>query len=211
MSCCYLIGSMPFDFKTEGCARPAEDDLVICADGGYDRAQEQGILPDILVGDFDSANGYPADFKGEVVRLVPEKDDTDMLSAAKLGLARGYNRFILLGGYGGRFDHTVANLQLLSFLLDHDAKAVFYGGGNRIWMIDSETTAISAEKNCYLSVFAYGGNCSGVTLRGLKYPLEDAELSVSFPIGVSNEFIENQAVISVKKGRLLLVLSPKGV
>ena len=61
MSCCYLIGSMPFDFKTEGCARPAEDDLVICADGGYDRAQEQGILPDILVGDFDSANGYPAD------------------------------------------------------------------------------------------------------------------------------------------------------
>ena len=207
MNTCYLIGSAPFD---KSCLQtPLSGDFVICADGGYDHALEYGIQPDLGVGDFDSSSRNVIEIPCEVVRLQPEKDDTDMVSAARLGLQRGYRKFAIYGGFGGRFDHTYANLQLLSFLLDHGAKGTILDGSHQIWMISDETLLLSRKENHYLSVFSYTDQCMGVTLKGMKYPLDHAVINSSFPIGTSNEILEALGSITVERGKLLVMLAPR--
>ncbi|MGI5895654.1 MAG: thiamine diphosphokinase [Oscillospiraceae bacterium] len=207
MNTCYLIGSASFD-KT--CLQmPLPGDFVICADGGYDHALEYGIQPDLVVGDFDSSSRNAKEIPCEVVRLQPEKDDTDMVSAARLGLQRGYRQFAIYGGFGGRFDHTYANLQLLSFLLDHGAEGTIVDGTHQIWMISGRTLVLSRKANHYLSVFSYTDQCTGVTLKGMKYPLDHAVIDSSFPIGTSNEILEAFGSITVEQGKLLVMLAPR--
>lgn len=107
MATCYIYGAMPCG-STE---KLEEGDLLIAADGGY--AYLQGQKPDLVVGDFDSLGYVP---EGEqIIRHPVQKDDTDMLLAVREGLKRGYRKFVLYGGIGGRLDHTIANLQVLAF------------------------------------------------------------------------------------------------
>ena len=88
-------------------------DLYLCADAGVRLAQALGIVPDRIMGDFDSLGNVPA---GENVEAFsPEKDDTDILLAAKYALSAGCSRLIFYGALGGRLDHMVANLQMLRF------------------------------------------------------------------------------------------------
>ena len=100
-SVCYIICALPQNHHFS----PAPGDLVIAADGGY--AHMGGIKPDLVVGDFDSL-GYVPDGES-VVRHPAEKDDTDTMLAARIGIERGYRTFLLLGGVGGRLDHTLRN------------------------------------------------------------------------------------------------------
>lgn len=188
---------------------PLPDDFVICADGGYDHALEYGIQPDLVVGDFDSSDRKAEEIPCEVVRLKPEKDDTDMISAARLGLQRGYQKFVIYGGFGGRFDHTYANIQLLSFLLDHGAEGTILDGAHQIWMIQDRTLELPKQTGRYLSVFSYTDQCSGVTLKGMKYPLDHAVIHSNFPIGTSNEILAENGSITVEKGKLLVMLAPR--
>lgn len=181
-----------------------KNDVVIAADGGYEKALEAGFSPDAVIGDFDSGK-QPEDTAAYVVKLNRDKDDTDMLAAVKLGLRRGYDVFAIYGGVGGRLDHTVANFGALAYLNAFGAHG---------YLIDenSVATVITDKKFCVpksavggVSVFAYGGTASGVTLKGLKYALENAELTPEFPVGVSNETTDGkQAEISVKHGSLLI-------
>ncbi len=208
MNICIVVGSAPFDisyFK-----QPQPGDYVICADGGYDRIKPLGLLPDLLVGDFDSMENSEQCYPCEVIRLLPEKDDTDMMKAVKIALSKGWKKFYLYGGLGGdRLDHTVANFQLLSYLLDQGAKGVLLDGKTRVMMLENETLVLPKEDESYLSVFAYTESCPDVTLKGVKYPLEHAKLTSSFPLGTSNEIVSSQAQIITKGGKLLVMLTPK--
>ena len=103
---CYIFGAGSYFGLIR---RPAPEDTVIAADGGWRICREEGIVPDLLLGDFDSLHTVP-DF-GHICRVPVEKDDTDMMLAIKEGLARGETDFHLYGGVGGRTDHTIANLQ----------------------------------------------------------------------------------------------------
>lgn len=200
---CYIVGAMPLD---AGCAPlPREGDLVIAADGGYASLSRLGITPHLAVGDFDSLGRTPD--HPALIRLPCEKDDTDMGYALKLGLERGYRRFLLLGGVGGRLDHTVANLQLLGFLARRGAMGILYGGGQASAVLSNGSLSFPAGLSGYCSVFCRGGTARGVTIRGLKYPLDNASLSVDFPLGVSNEFLGVPASVSVAEGSLLIVWS----
>ena len=97
-------------------------DLYLCADAGVRLAQALGIVPDRIMGDFDSLGDVPA---GENVEAFsPEKDDTDILLAAKYALSAGCSRLIFYGALGGRLDHMVANLQMLRFLADRNAQGI---------------------------------------------------------------------------------------
>lgn len=207
MSNCILIGSAPFDASTF--QRPQPGDFVVCADGGYDHLQNLGIVPNLVVGDFDSTSLSGKTYPCEVIRLQPEKDDTDMLSAVKIALSRGWTRFRIYGGLGGRLDHTIANIQTLSYLLDHGASGILQDGKTWVTMLDRGTLVLPKADGCYLSVFAYSEACPDVTLKGVKYPLNNANVTASFPIGVSNEIIGDRAEIITQGGRLLVLLAPK--
>ena len=184
MGNCYIVGAG--DFDGQGFA-PGAEDFVIAADGGYGHLAARGLPADLVVGDFDSS---PAPDHPHVLRFPPEKDDTDLLLAVRLGLERGHRRFFLFGGTGGaRLDHTLANLQVLGFLRDRDAEGYLIGGGQVCAWLRDETLLFPAGYAGYFSIFAAGEAIASLTLRGLKYPLEGYRLTHTLPRGVSNEFL----------------------
>lgn len=194
---CYIVCALPQTHMFH----PVEGDLVIAADGGY--AHLNGLHPDLVVGDFDSLGYVP---EGEtVVRHPVRKDDTDTMLAARLGLERGFRAFILLGGVGGRLDHTLANIQTLSFLRANGAHAALLGENETITLLQDESLRFRAGLNGIVSVFSFGERVSGVYERGLAYALTDATLTNDNPLGVSNAFTGAEAEISVREGQLLVL------
>ena len=146
-----------------------------------------------------------------VTRLPAEKDDTDMVFALRRGLDMGYRRFVLLGGLGGRLEHTLGNLQLLDWLSTQGAVGFLAGEKTVVTALRDGSLTFPPAMSGYLSVLCSSGAAHGVTLSNLKYPLTDYNMTSSFPIGVSNEFLPDQpAAVSVKDGCLLLVWEDKG-
>ncbi len=194
---CYIVCALPQNHKLS----PAPGDLVIAADGGY--AHLNGIHADLVVGDFDSLGYVPA---GEsVVRHPAEKDDTDTMLAARIGIERGYRAFVLLGGVGGRLDHTLANIQTLAFLRENGARAALRGEEETITFLQDESLRFRAGLSGIVSVFSYGATAAGVYERGLAYALTDATLTDTNPLGVSNAFTGEIAEVSVRAGRLVVL------
>ena len=180
------------------------DDFILCADAGWRVARAAGATPDAVLGDFDTAEA-PAG--GNVLRFPREKDDTDTMLCLRHGLALGFEDFRVVGGFGGRVDHTLANFQTLAFAASRFARAEMDDG--RRWATVVRDGAIRvARRPGKLSVFAMNERCEGVTIRGAKYSVEDAELTCDFPLGVSNEFAEDFAEIAVRRGTLLITVCP---
>ena len=200
-----------FTARCEGEARsayaPRSGDYVLCADGGWKLARSMGVVPDCVIGDFDSSE-EPGDLL--TVRVPVEKDDTDTLLCLKRGLAMGFEDFLIVGGFGGRLDHTLANLQTLHYAAERHARAQMRDGATWAAVVKDGALRVPADVigpgRVKLSVFALGGYCRGVTLRGTKYALEDGTLANTFPLGVSNEFAGEAAWIEVRDGALLVVV-----
>ena len=199
---CHIVGGGEFDERKFS---PKSGDFVIAADCGYRHLKQLGREADLLLGDFDSLESIPE--HPNVVRLPVEKDDTDTMYAVRVGLEKGYTRFIIHGALGGeRFDHTVANIQTLLFLTMRGAKGRLLGGdGTVITALHNDVLCLSEEHKGYLSVFSVGDRAEGVTLSGVKYPLENSSMTNDFPLGVSNEFTGVPAEIQVKQGTLLVI------
>ena len=203
---CVILGAGPIQDTqiTRGFVR--QDDFILCADGGYAHARRMGLRPDLLIGDFDSVK--PPEHAGcEVYSYPPEKDDTDMLLALKCGLERGFRDYLILGGLGGRLDHTIANFTVLAYAIDHGAKAVLQDEKNAAILLRDSAISVPVCPGFKLSIFPYGGGAKGVCLRGVKYPLEDYEMDPYCTLGVSNEILPSGGEISVKSDTLLLVFS----
>ena len=186
-----------------------EGDLVIAVDGGYLYCQVLGIEPDVVLGDFDSLEEDSREQIGagrRMISLNPVKDDTDTLAALRFGLAEGYREFHLYGALGGRLEHTLANLQCLLFLKREGASGYIWDSCSMTTVIENESLTFRGEMEGMLSVFAMGGTAEGVGEKGLRYQLDQAVLTETFPVGISNEFIGEQAEVSVKKGALLIIV-----
>ena len=199
MGCCVIFCAAEFD----ALARPIEtDDYILAADGGLKHTQALGIMPNEIIGDFDSLGFTPP---GANVFPV-EKDDTDAMLAVRRGLEMGYREFILYGSLDGpRLDHTVANFQTLQFLADRDAVGYLVGKRSMVTVVRNGSVAFPARLSGNVSVFSMGGDARGVTERGLYYSLEDGVLTSGFPLGVSNHFTGEEAYIAVKDGSLLVI------
>lgn len=179
------------------------DDLLIAADAGYLHLQKLNIEPHILLGDFDSMKA--PENKDIIVHPVM-KDDTDTMLAIKLGFEKGYREFVIYGALGGeRTDHTVANIQALAFIAEKGARGTLVGNGEIFTVIRDGEITIEKGENPIFSVFAYGGDAEGVTIRGSLFDVEKVSLSAFFPLGVSNKIKEERAFIKVEKGYLLVV------
>lgn len=207
MKKCIIVGSVKNDaFKVK---EKAPDTLYIAADGGYEQMKGCGISPDVLLGDFDSL-ADKTDFpeKTEIIKYPIEKDDTDTLLAVKEAIKRGCDEITLYGALGGeRFDHSIATLQTLTYAARSGVKitAVGESGGKPYFVTAVKDSQIEfpPDYEGTLSVMCADGHCQGVTVENAKYCTENAVMTPSFPIGVSNSFIKGKSArISVKKGTL---------
>ena len=203
---CYIVGAM--SLTPTLCPCPKAEDYVIAADRGYDSLMAYGVPPDLVVGDFDSLGRMPS--HPNVIQLPYAKDDTDMVFALRKGLDLGYRRFVLLGGVGGRLEHTLGNLQILDWLTTQGAQGFLAGEKTVATALRNGSLTFPVSMSGYLSIFCNSGQARGVTLSGLKFPLEDAVLTSCFPVGVSNEFLGQSAQVTVEDGSLLLLWEDKG-
>ena len=182
-------------------------DFVVAVDGGCVQAASLGLGVDLAVGDFDSA-APPANAR-EIIRLPREKDDTDLMFALKLCLARGFRTFHILGALGGRFDHSIAALHAVLHLAQNGARGLLADETCEVHCLAPGTHTFSARPDAYFSLFPAGGAAHGVTLAGLQYPLHNAALIPGDPIGTSNEFTAQTATVTFTEGFLYAVLADK--
>ena len=200
MKLCCIVGAGPSELYIENGA------FIIAADAGIEKLNKAGIVPDLIMGDFDSLGTRPS---GENVRVFPiEKDDTDTMLALKEAIALGYDTVIISGGLGGELDHTMANLQTLLYACENGINAFLTDGITTATVI-SDSITLGSENSGRCSVFAFGGEANGVSISGLKYEASGITLSPSFPLGVSNHFVGKEAKISLESGRLLIIYNGK--
>jgi thiamine pyrophosphokinase len=197
MGICYIVGASDFDGVH---CLPKDGDFVIAADRGYLSAGSLGITPDLILGDFDSLGEIPS---GENVRVYPvEKDDTDIGIAIAEGLSRGYREFHIYGGLGGtRPDHSFANYQHLLRLSRDGVRAVLFGKTQNVTAITDSSCTLSGECGALFSVFAFG--TATVSIEGASYPLQNAILKETFPLGVSNSLKDSSVTVSAKGSVLI--------
>lgn len=227
MPTCYIVGAG--DFTPRGFA-PVPGDLVLAADGGYRALYSLGYTPDLLLGDFDSLGDLPLPPDLPVLRFPARKDDTDTGLALRHGLDRGFRDFALYGCAGGRVDHLLANLQSMARVSRLGATIRLAAPEYDAWALTGPAPDTSAPSTpapdalapdalapaavlalpprpggTLVSVFCHGDRAEGVTLTGLSYPLDGADLTGDFPLGVSNRRLEGQpATVSVRRGTLLI-------
>ena len=188
-------------------------DIVIAADKGLDTCARSGIVPDIVLGDYDSTDmrGRVDELRssGAYVEVYPaEKDFTDTEAAVMCALEKGAEEIVILGATGGRLDHFLANLDLCLLPLRRGVKCTIADERNEIQLLDAGIT-LRAEYAAgrYVSLLPFTDRVLGVTLTGMKYPLLDACLVRGSSLGVSNEMIGETARIDFREGILILVLS----
>lgn len=210
---CIVIGAG--DLTVSRLEYDKDRDYLIAVDGGILYCQVLEVEPDLILGDFDSVNTewqeaireLEKQVPEKVERLCPQKDDTDMLAALKRGLKKGYRDFRLYAATGGRLEHTIANLQCLLFLKHQQATGYVMDGSGMMLVLEKEEVSFRKEMEGYLSIFSLGKEARGVTLKGLKYPLNDYTMTNDNPIGISNEFIGEEASVAVEDGQLVLIVN----
>lgn len=194
--------------------KPSTDDLVIAADSGYTSAKKFGVTPDLVIGDFDS---LAPDFREseelsriQKITASPIKDDTDTQLAVETAISQGATKIIILGGLGGRVDHTLSNIFLLEYLLEKGIDGRISDGKNRIGIIvaDGEKKSVRVKKEYeYLSLVSLSDVCRGVSVSGVFYPLENAEITRKYTYAVSNKITADFAEISICDGKMLIIES----
>lgn len=182
--------------------------LIISADGGAAHLRRFGVTPHILLGDFDSA--YPEDLQyfveqGVKIQQYPvQKDMTDTELAAEYAVEHGCDTVYFIGATGSRLDHTAANLLMLVSLLQKGIHGYVVNENNEITVIDSQI-CLREKAGWKISLIPVSPEVTGVTTRGLVYPLQDATMKMGTSWGVSNEFAEEEACISLRSGHLLVI------
>lgn len=182
-----------------------EDDFVICADGGLSRAKKMGITPDVLIGDFDSEES-PKESPCRKITLNREKDNTDLFEAVSLAYDMRYREILALGTLGGRFDHSLANVSMLSFWSKKGVNITLSDEKNDVSLLQSGNYSLP-KKRKYISFFPFGGEVKALTLCGFKYPLSGRDLSADCSLCASNEFTSDFGELSFEKGELLVIFS----
>lgn len=190
-----------------------KDDLIIAVDHGLDFLDQNGILPQEVVGDFDSAaegllEKYQGNDQVHVHKFEPEKDDTDTGLAVRLAIDMGSTHVVLLGATGTRLDHVLGNIALLGQFLEAGVLAEILDPNNRIRLIDEKIELMKMSQfGHYISLMPYGGIVEGITLTGFKYPLDKYTLTSDSTRCISNEIQEETAQIQFTAGKLLIIES----
>lgn len=186
-------------------------DGKIASDSGMEFFRRAGMVPDIIIGDFDSVKTETLEYFKEYgdiewKKLNPMKDDTDTEAAIRLAIERGAKSITLLGATGSRIDHTLANIELLGIGLEENISITMLDRHNRIRLINSGITIKKDEQyGRFVSLIPYSMRVENVCLRGFKYPLDNYCMRKFNSLGISNEITEAEAHISFTDGILLVI------
>ena len=186
---------------------PCDNDLIIAADAGLKNTERFNLKPDYIVGDFDSLEYVPDG--SNVIKHPVKKDETDTILAVNVAFKKGYNNFIIYGCLGGRLDQTVASIQTASYITEKGGNAVFIDNETYMTVINNSNICFLEDNKGTVSVFSLSEKSYGVCENGLLYELENAELTSDYPLGVSNEFMNETAKISVEKGKICVIWNGK--
>ncbi|WP_312699622.1 thiamine diphosphokinase [Sedimentibacter sp.] len=194
----------------KSCIKNLNIDYVICADGGLEKVKNLGLVPDLILGDFDSVDKsvleYYKSLNIETVAFPPEKDYTDMELAIDQAVEMGFRDIILAGATGTRLDHSVANMLLIEKYHKIDVNIQIIDNNNFIQIV-KDTMTIPFRKNYYVSLIPLSESIEGLTLEGFKYPLNNVNVERGSTLCVSNEISEDAGVIRLKKGSALVFIS----
>lgn len=185
-------------------------DYVICADGGLEKVQKLNLIPDFILGDFDSvSNTVLENYKSlniETVTFPAEKDYTDMELAINHAVIKGFKDIILVGATGTRLDHTVANMLLIEKYYKNNINIQILDNNNLIQMV-TDNMKIPFRKNHFISIIPLSESIEGLTLEGFKYPLHNVNVERGSTLCISNEISENLGVIKLNKGSAIVIVS----
>lgn len=188
-------------------------DCIIAADRGLQFCYEERILPNYILGDYDSIRPeilawYRSQSDIPVTVFPAEKDDTDAALAFEKALEIGSDKIYFLGALGGRMDHAIANIHLLKNALDASVDAYIVDAQNLMCLIDRETVLKKEDQfGKYVSFLPFTNTVEGITLEGFKYPLRLYHMEKGRSIGVSNEIQDEECKVTLQKGILLMIQS----
>jgi len=186
----------------------AVPEAILCADGGARYAHALGLVPDLIIGDMDSLEDeLLRRFEEKGVAIAPypaRKDETDTQLALTRALAMNPDEILIFGAMGRRLDHTLANLGLLMMGLEKGVPIKLADEECEAFVMAGAAT-VSGEKGQTVSIFPWGGEARGITLEGFEYPLEDANMTLARPCGISNRLTAEEGMIRVDVGCLLVI------
>jgi len=184
------------------------NDYIICADGGANYALSIGVRPDMVVGDLDSIDKTVykqlLDLGTTIEKYPCEKDMSDLEIALEKAIEYQPEEIVIFGALGNRLDQTLNNINILLLPLRNDIKASIVDEYHQVQLFNKKIT-INGNSDDYLSLYPLTEDVSGVTTEGLKFPLNGEILYFASTRGLSNEFINNMATITIEKGLLLVI------
>lgn len=184
-------------------------DYIIAVDKGLEILDKINVVPDYIVGDFDSVNKdillkYN---NSKIKKLNPKKDFSDTHIALKLAIQLKSKSIHILGALGKRMDHALANIHILKDALDNGVECKILDSNNEIQLITNGENKIQNTQYKYISLIPLTTKVDGITLIGFKYTLDNATLEIGHSIGISNELTDNEAIITINNGILIMIKS----
>lgn len=190
------------------CTDLKEYDIIICADNGLFHANYLDVRPSFIIGDFDSVSQDLLKKYQDVNKKIlnTQKDETDTEAAVDYAISIGATEIVIYGGVGTRFDHSFANVSLLVKLTNLGIKASIKNSHNTIHLVNKKID-IKAQKDTLVSLLPLSQKVTGVKTTGLYYSLNEGIFEMGKPYGISNVMTKNLATISLKTGKLLVILA----
>lgn len=201
---CVIVSGAPNDDSNYLSKVIDKSSYIIAADSGYQRCIDANILPNLIIGDFDSSKA--PNTSCEIIKLPVEKDDTDTFFCVKEAVKRGYKEIEIYNAIGNRIDHTYANLLCLNYCLCNNVSAFIKNEKNKIFFVNDKIILDNSEYK-YFSVFSFSDKSEGVSIKDSYYEVDNITLNNFDQYGESNHFNGKKVTISVKKGTLIVILS----
>lgn len=198
----------------EALARLAESArLIVAADGGAALALSAGVRPHVVVGDMDSLSEEAADAlrrQGvEFLVVPPRKDETDLELALLEAVRRGGEDITIVGALGGRLDHTLGNIYLLTMPQLRGKRVRLVDGRVEAFIVWNQAEIRGAPGDT-VSLIPLTPEVRGIETDGLEYPLRRESLFMGPGRGISNALTAPVAHVSVAEGILLAVVTHEG-
>ncbi len=182
---------------------PVGEDFVLACDRGLAYTQREGIVPDLILGDFDSYRGtLPEGIP--VLRYPVEKDDTDAMLAVRWAADNGFDAIRLACCFGGRLDHLLSNIQTMYLAAKLGMEAEARDERSELRVLRPGTYRLPYSAGWSLSLLALTEKVWGLSIRGTKYEVRNVTLQNPTTLGQSNAFVSD-AEISFSSGVLAVI------